>query len=194
MKILDFINMYKPDTETEVKDGAVFLCVDVYHNGYMKKYNIATLDAYEISEHEIEVYKKRANAKPEINITVKDSNREKIDKIFDSVQSRCTERKADFCDVLRAIEWIEKGLSSCNIPKKYWTGLKFYCCPAAGKLPKAYKWRAYSTNFILERKKSTWNIVKIERDELRENKRTLISHIPHNSDIADCLISNIRHI
>ena len=194
MKVLDFIKTYNPDTETEIKDGAVFLCVDVYHNGYMKKYNIATLDAYDVSEHEIEVYEKRENARPEINITVKDPNRDKINKIFDSVQSKCKERKADYSDVTNAIEWIEKGLSSLNIPKKYWTGLKFYCCPAAEKLPNAYKWRAYSTNFVLERKKTTWNVICIERDDLRENKRTLISHIPHNCDITDILISNLRHI
>jgi hypothetical protein len=194
MKVLDFIKTYNPDTETEIKDGVLFLCVDIYHNGYMKKYNIDTIDAYDISEHEIELYKNRANKKPEINITVKDSNRDKIEKLFESVQSRCTERKADYKDVLCNIELIEKGLSGLNIPKKLWTGLKFYCCPSAEKLPNAYKWQAFSTNFILERKKATWNIVKIERDELRENKRTLISHIPHNCDITDCLISNMRHI
>lgn len=194
MKVLDFIEKYKPDTETEIHDGALFLCVDIYHNGYMKKYNLKTLDSYDVSDHEIEVYEKRENAKPEINITVKDSNKDKIDKIFESVQSRCTERKADFTDVLHNIEWIERGLTSLNIPKKLWTGLKFYCCPSAGKLPNTYKWRAYSTNFVLERKKSTWNIVCIERDDLREHKRTLMSHIPHNCDITDCLISNMRHI
>ena len=194
MKVLDFIKTYNPDTETEIKDGGVFLCVDVYHNGCMKKYNIATLDTYDVSDHEIEVFEKRENAKPEINIPVKDSNRDKINKIFESVQSKCKERKTDYIDVIHSIEWLEKGLSSLNIPKKLWTGLKFYCCPAAEKLPNSYKWRAYSTNFIIERKKATWNITKIERDDLRENKRTLITHIPHNCDITDCLMSNIRHI
>ena len=194
MKVLDFIKKYNPDTETELRDGALFLCVDVHHNGCMKMYNIATLDSYEISEREIDVYKKRENAKPEINIVVKDENKSKINDIFDSVQSRCKERKADYVDVLNSIKWIENGFSSLNIPKKLWTGLKFYCCPAAEKLPNAYKWRAYSTNFVLERKKSTWNIICIERGDLREHKRTLMSHIPHNSDITDCLISNIRHI
>lgn len=194
MKVLDFIKIYSPETETEIHDGVLYLCVDVYHNGFMKKYNLATLDAYEISEHEIEVYEKREKAKPEINIVVKQESKDKINKIFDSVQNRCAERKADYSDVLHNIEWIEKGLAALNIPKKYWTGLQFYCCPSAEKLPKAYKWRAYSTNFILERKKTTWNIICIERDDLRENKHTLITHIPHNCDITNALISNIRHI
>jgi hypothetical protein len=194
MKVLDFIKTYNPDTETEMHDGALFLCVDVYHNGYMKQYSIDTLDAYDISEHEIKLYNNRASEKPEINIIVKDSNKNKINDVFDSVQSKCRERKADYTDILYNIKWIEKGLSELNIPKKLWTGLKFYCCPAAEKLPNAYKWQAFSTNFVLERKKTTWNITKIERAELRENKRTLISHIPHNCDITDCLINNMRHI
>ena len=102
----------------------------------------------------------------DINIVVKDSNKERINKIFDEVQARASVRTCSYFDVTYAIKELEKKF---NIPKKYLKGVKVFCSPHAQNFPSAYKGYPESTYFRLEHNGTGWKVTRIARYEMYHN-------------------------
>ena len=99
-----------------------------------------------------------------MNIIIKESNRDRIQKEIDAIQKRTRERNIDVDDIFRAVHDIEERL---GISKSAMTGVKASVDMNAQNFPNAYKWSPESTNFTMERVASGWKLVGIERDYCR---------------------------
>ena len=84
-------------------------------------------------------------------------------------------RNASYQSVVAIVFQIEKKLEEKGLPKKYWTGLKFWGDINAQKFPNAYKWCPESTQFMVERLASGWFITRVSRMRCSEKKVTLES-------------------
>ena len=84
-------------------------------------------------------------------------------------------RNASYQSVVAIVFQIEKKLEEKGLPKKYWTGLKFWGDINAQKFPNAYKWCPESTQFMVERFASGWFITRVSRMRCSEKKATLES-------------------
>jgi len=89
-------------------------------------------------------------------------NLTKIEKQLDIVQKKCRARTITIEDINQFITRLENRLKNIML-KKDWQGLIFYIDIHAQNFPSAYKFTPESTVFILERKKTTWDISGIKR-------------------------------
>ena len=106
-----------------------------------------------------------------MKINVRD--KEKVNEALAVVNARV--RNATHYDVKSLVDSIELNLELKELPKKYWTGLRFQCNPNPEKFPHAYKGIPMATYFTLERYPSGWFLVGVERRECRTDFITLVS-------------------
>jgi hypothetical protein len=89
-------------------------------------------------------------------------NIEKVNSEIAAAEGRATARTVCADDVETAIEKIEKRLCLLLL-KKDWKGLKFAVDSNAQNFASSYKYKAYSTQVVLERGATGWFITKIDR-------------------------------
>ena len=92
---------------------------------------------------------------------IKESNKEKINAMIKAAEGKATERTISYNDIVSAVERIESYL---RIPKNAMVGIVADVDVNAQKFPGNYIWTAKSTHFRMERKKSYWNLYRVERD------------------------------
>lgn len=94
------------------------------------------------------------------SIIINEINKDKIKAAIQEVEGKATARTIDYDDLVRATQRIEKRL---GIPKKYLEGVRYDVDLHAQNFPKAYKYKAESTQFVIEYLKGKWRLVSIER-------------------------------
>lgn len=99
---------------------------------------------------------------------VKESNMKKINEMIKKAEGRATARTIGYKDIAYNIEDIEKTL---GIPKKDMIGIVAYVDSNAQDFPNAYKYTPYSTQYVIERKASGWDLVEVERGRTERRKR-----------------------
>lgn len=97
---------------------------------------------------------------------IKESNRGKIEAMIEEAQKRARERKVDFDDIVKALDDIEKSL---GIAKKSMIGITADIDIHAQDFPKAYKYTPESTQVMLVRKTSGWDLISVERWHTRKD-------------------------
>jgi len=104
---------------------------------------------------------------------IRESNRDRIQSIIDEVQKRSREREICYNDIEKYVGILEEKL---DIPKKDMEGVVAHIDIHAQDFPRAYQYKASSTHFIVERKKSGWNLADVFRQDTRgENSRFLVT-------------------
>lgn len=93
-------------------------------------------------------------------IIVNETNRCTIDALIIGVEGRATSRTIGYEHIVDACKNIEMKL---GIPKKYLEGVRFDVDIHAQNFPKAYKYCAESTQFIIEYSGGKWRLLEIER-------------------------------
>lgn len=91
---------------------------------------------------------------------INEKNKDKIEQMIKETEGRATTRTITFKDIVEDIEYLERTL---GIKKVDMVGVKANIDHHAQNFPKAYKYRAESTHIDIERKKSGWDLVNIER-------------------------------
>lgn len=100
---------------------------------------------------------------------IKDSNKIKIEKMIKEAEGKARERTIGFYDIFWAINMIESNL---GIPKKYMEGIEADVDINAQNFPSAYKYTPKSTQFVMVKKKSGWDLRLVLRHTTRrENHR-----------------------
>lgn len=94
------------------------------------------------------------------SIIINETNKDKIKAAIQEVEGKASARTIDYDDLVRATQRIEKKL---GIPKKYMEGIRYDVDLHAQNFPKAYKYKAESTQFVIEYLKGKWRLVSIER-------------------------------
>ena len=94
------------------------------------------------------------------SIIINETNKDKIKAAIQEVEGKATARTIDYDDIVRATQRIEKML---GIPKKYLEGIRYDVDLHAQNFPKAYKYKAESTQFVIEYLKGKWRLVSLER-------------------------------
>ena len=94
------------------------------------------------------------------SIIINETNKDKIKAAIQEVEGKATARTIVYDDLVRATKYIEKML---RVPKKYLEGIRFDVDLHAQNFPKKYKYRAESTQFVIEFSKGKWRLVSIER-------------------------------
>ena len=100
---------------------------------------------------------------------IKESNRDKIEKMIKEAEGKARERTITYGDMIRAIDRIEGFL---DIPKKYMEGIEADVDVNAQDFPKAYKYTPKSTQFIMIKKKSGWDLRLVLRHITRRHNHT----------------------
>ena len=117
-------------------------------------------------------------------IRVCDKNIEKITEALELVQKRTRERNINANDIMKAVEHLEGYF---GIPKKHMVGLSVNCDRWANIYPNAYKYIPYSTQFVLEYRKSGWFVSDIRRDVTGRTGRIYIVN-NMTDDTKDALV------
>lgn len=94
------------------------------------------------------------------SIIINETNKERIAAAIRDVEGKSSARTIVYDDIVRATQRIEKKL---GIPKKHMEGIRFDVDLHAQNFPKKYKYRAESTQFVIEFSKGKWRLVSIER-------------------------------
>lgn len=94
------------------------------------------------------------------SIIINETNKAKIETIIQEVEGKASMRTITYNDIIKATQHIEKKL---GIPKKYMEGVRYDVDLHAQNFPKAYKYRAESTQFTVEFSKGKWRLVSIGR-------------------------------
>lgn len=95
-------------------------------------------------------------------IIFKEKNFDKIQKILDDVQNRCTARTITIKDME---DYLKKAEAKLELPKKYLDGVKVLIDCNAQDFPRAYKYTPMSTYFCATYKSGSWRITDIDRGE-----------------------------
>lgn len=96
-------------------------------------------------------------------IAIKESNRERIDNMFNAVQGKCSVRLADYDDIEHAIWKIERRL---DIPKSAMVGIVAHVDPNAQHFSNSYRSKCFnpqSTRFTIERTSVGWTLTEVDR-------------------------------
>lgn len=100
---------------------------------------------------------------------IKESNKEKIEKMITEAEGRARERKITYADMVHGIKKIEGWL---GIPKAHMEGIVVYVDHNAQNFPNAYKYTPYSTQYMMVRKRSGWDLRQVYRDITRRDNHT----------------------
>ena len=93
-------------------------------------------------------------------IIINETNKAKIETSIMEAEGKATMRTITYDDITKATQKIEKKL---GIPKKCLEGVRYDVDIHAQNFPKAYKYRAESTQFIVEFSKGKWRLISVER-------------------------------
>ena len=91
---------------------------------------------------------------------IRESNKEKIEELITKAEGRARVRTIDYTTIKKDIEYLERKL---DIPKKHMVGIKVSIDHHATNFPNAYKGRPMSTQYMIERKSSGWDLRSVER-------------------------------
>ncbi len=91
---------------------------------------------------------------------INEKNRERVENLIREAEGRATTRTISFEDILNDIKVIERTL---GITKKRMTGIRVEVDHHAQNFPRAYKYRAESTQYVICRKANGWDLVSAER-------------------------------
>jgi hypothetical protein len=94
------------------------------------------------------------------SIIINDTNRDRITAAIREVEGKAYTRTVEYADLVRATQRIEKKL---GVPKVHLEGVKYDVDIHAQNFPKKYKYKAESTQFVVEFSKGKWRLVSIER-------------------------------
>lgn len=94
------------------------------------------------------------------SIIINETNRERINAAIAEVEGRATARTITYDDVVRACAVIEKRL---GIAKKDLEGVEYSVDIHAQTFPRAYKYRAESTQFHVKREGGKWRVTHVMR-------------------------------
>lgn len=116
-------------------------------------------------------------------------NEKQINEELNKVNAKV--RNASYQSVVAIVFQIEKKLGEKGLPKKYWTGLKFWGDINAQKFPNAYKWCPDSTQFVVERFASGWFVTRVSRMRCSERMVTLASVL--TDEQKEAIVENFKH-
>lgn len=89
-------------------------------------------------------------------------NREKIDALICTIEKKCTARTIDYQDIHKIVCDSESKMNRILTIKSR-RGVEIYCNPIRTKMPGAYKYPAYSTQFHAIRKSADWFLISVFR-------------------------------
>jgi len=112
---------------------------------------------------------------------VKESNKNKIEKMIAEAEGRATARTLIFDDIIFDIKEIEKKL---GIKKKDMIGIKACVDTNAQDFPKAYKYRPESTHYTMIRKANGWDLKTVERNTTRREGHAYELELPKHTKLA----------
>ena len=143
---------------------------------------IESMDVKLLESEERRISEQIADLKSECQETTK-----KIQEKIDAVELRCKTRLLKAEDVGFVLADIEQQL---NIKKKDLNGVSVKVDVNAEKLPNAYKYPAFSTQFEAVYKNGTWRIINIARKELvqQRNHAIVVNHTAASR--AACIANN----
>lgn len=95
---------------------------------------------------------------------IKDANKAKIEEMIKKVEGRSTARTISYNDIVSDIECIEKEL---GIPKSHMVGIVANVDTNSQDFPNAYKYTPMSTQYVIERKPSGWDLKDVWRGGTR---------------------------
>lgn len=99
---------------------------------------------------------------------IRESNKEKIEEFITKAEGKARVRTIDFTTIVKDIEYLERKLA---IPKKHMIGIKASIDHHASNFPNAYKGRPMSTQYLIERKSSGWDLRSVDRWDTRKESR-----------------------
>lgn len=99
-------------------------------------------------------------------IVINYKNMNKIEAAIDEAQGKAKERTINAYNVLSAPRIIREEY---GISMKALEGCRFVCDPNAQDFPKAYKYKAMSTAFVVEVSKGSFKLVEVERTECKRS-------------------------
>lgn len=103
------------------------------------------------------------------SIIISDTNKTRIEAIIEEAQGRARERLLTFDDIVKATEEIEKKL---GITKKSLEGTIADIDIHAQDFPRSYKYRAESTQFLVEYRGGKWRLNSVIRHYTRGRLHT----------------------
>lgn len=103
-----------------------------------------------------------------MNIVIKESNKERIEKIIKEVEGAAKVRKCSYQDLIYYINTIEEKL---NISKTALNGTVAWISPHGAKFPQAYKYSPQGTYFRVKFTAGTWKVTIISRGDINRDDR-----------------------
>lgn len=101
-------------------------------------------------------------------MVIRESNKEKIEEFITKAEGRARVRTIDYKTIVRDIKCLEREL---DIPKMHMVGVKAFIDHHAKNFPNAYKGRPMSTQYMIERKSSGWDLRLVERDDVKRESK-----------------------
>ena len=99
---------------------------------------------------------------------IRESNKEKIEEFITKAEGKARVRTIDFKTIVKDIKCLEREL---DIPKMHMVGIKAFIDHHAENFPNAYKGRPMSTQYMIERKSSGWDLRSVERDDVKRESK-----------------------
>lgn len=93
-------------------------------------------------------------------IIISETNKDRIIAVIREAEGHATMRTISYNTIVRATQRIEQKL---GVPKKYLEGVRYDVDYHAQNFPNAYKFRAESTQFVVEFSKGKWRLISVER-------------------------------
>lgn len=116
-----------------------------------------------------------------MKIIIKETNKDRITKELDKIQKRTTARNIYFSDLLSIINDVDKNL---GIAKNKMIGISVDADYNAQDFPNAYKYIPESTHVIIERMKSGWALMSVNRSRCRTPKKRYIVNLTDDAKTA----------
>ena len=124
-----------------------------------------------------------------MNIVVKKENLARITEVIDTIQKKTSVREISAYTIFRAIDVIEKKI---GIAKNSMTGIVADVDIHADKMPNAYGYTPYSTQFTIKKTRNGWNLIEISRKPLHQSQN--YTYILTLTDEAkNAIIQNMEH-
>lgn len=97
-------------------------------------------------------------------IIIKESNKEKINQAIKDAEGRASARTITYDDIIQDIKNVEQTL---GIAKKDMVGIEVDVDHHAQNFPNAYKYTPESTQYIIRKKASGWELLSVDRYRTR---------------------------
>lgn len=116
-----------------------------------------------------------------LNIIINEKNKAKVEAVLNEVQGKCRERTITADNIYKFCESINKAY---RIYKKDLEGSSFDVDHHAQDFPKAYKYKANSTQFTVQYKKGKFVLIDVCRFGTRRSKQKVLATLSEETKKA----------